>query len=134
MKSSIVILLLLLIFGFTMQIEGSEKYHLIVFEGSDWCVNCIRLERNILSDTAFNKYLEQKSIKLIKIDFPQRKKMSEDQTLKNRQIAEKYNFEGVFPTIIISRSDTVVFDKIVYQNQSIEELEAVIQHKLKTLQ
>ena len=46
-------------------------------------------------------------------------------------MAGKYNFEGIFPTIIIARSDTLRFEKISYQNQSIKEIEAVILQKLE---
>ena len=125
---------LLSIFGFTNQIDKSEKYDLIIFEGSDWCVNCIRLERNILRDTAFIQYLNQKNIKLLKIDFPQRKKLSSEQQSYNEQIAGKYNFEGIFPTIIIARSDTLRFEKMSYQHQSVQEIEAVILQKLERIQ
>jgi thiamine biosynthesis lipoprotein len=134
MKSGLIILGLFSIFGFTDQIEISEKYDLIIFEGSDWCVNCIRLERNILSDTAFIKYLDHKKIRLLKIDFPQRKKLSREQKSYNEQIAGKYNFEGIFPTIIIARSDTLRFEKISYQNQSVQEIVAVISQKLEKIQ
>jgi thioredoxin-related protein len=133
MISSLLVPVLFLTFGFTNQINPSERYNLIIFEGSDWCVNCIRLEKKILNDVSFNEYLIQKNIKLIKIDFPQRKKITEGQQLNNRQFAEKYNFEGVFPTIIISRSDTLFFDKIYYQNQSVEEIRAVLEVKLHQL-
>jgi hypothetical protein len=134
MKSSLISVILFRSFGFTNQIEVSEKYHLIIFEGSDWCANCIRLERNILKDTTFIKYLNHKNIKLVKVDFPQRKQLSKEQKFNNAQIAEKYNFEGVYPTIIISRTDTLFFEKIYYLNQSAEEIKAVIQHKLQILQ
>jgi thioredoxin-related protein len=134
MKSSLITIVLLLNFGFISQIEVSERYHLIIFEGSDWCANCIRLEKNILNDTSFLQYLKYKNIKLMKIDFPQRKKLSNEQKLNNEQIAGKYDFKWVFPTVIISRSDTLFFEKIYYQNQSVKEIEAVIQHKLQILQ
>lgn len=134
MKSSLISVILLLSFGFANQIELSEKYNLIVFEGSDWCANCIRLQKNILNDTAFTNYLIHIHIKLIKVDFPQNKKLTKEQKFNNAQIAEKYNFEGAFPTIIISRTDTLFFEKIYYLNQSVEEIKAVIQHKLQMLQ
>lgn len=133
MKTGLSIIILLLNSGFTNQTEVSDKYCLIIFEGSDWCANCIRLEKNILNDSAFIQYLNHETIKLIRIDFPQRKKLSNEQKLNNEQTARKYNFEGVFPTIVISRSDTLFFDKIYYQNQSVEEIKAVLQYKLQIL-
>jgi thioredoxin-related protein len=134
MVNKILLISVLLKFGFINQIEVSEKYSLIIFEGSDWCPGCIRLEKNILNDSAFIQYLNHNDIELVKIDFPQQKKISKAQKLHNQQIAEKYNFEGVFPTIIISRSDTLFYDKIFYRNESIEEIESVIGHKLQMLQ
>jgi thiamine biosynthesis lipoprotein len=134
MISTLIFVVLVLNPGFKDQNAVPERYNLIVFEGSDWCVNCIRLERKILNDTSFIGYLDHENIRLIKVDFPQRKKVSEEQKSANEQIAEKYGFEGVFPTILLSRSDTMIFEKIYYQNQSVEEIKAVIQHKLQILQ
>jgi thioredoxin-related protein len=134
MKSSFIIIVLLLLSSFTSQTDVPKRYHLLIFEGSDWCPNCIRLEKNILTDNVFIRYLDRKNIELIKIDFPQQRKLSAEQKLNNEQTAEKYNFEGIFPTIIISRSDTLLFEKIYYQNQSVEEIKALIERKLQFLQ
>jgi thioredoxin-related protein len=134
MKGSILIVLLLLVFAFTGRIEESKKYNLIVFEGSDWCANCIRFEKNILDDSTFIQYLIQNNIHLLKIDFPQRKKISQEQKLTSEQMATKYNFDGSFPTIILTRSDTLFYEKIQYQNQSVDAIKAVIQHNLQVLQ
>jgi thiol-disulfide isomerase/thioredoxin len=119
--------------GYINQAEPEKKYRLIIFEGSDWCPNCIRLHRNIVMNPSFIQYLEQKNIELIKIDFPQRKKLSAEQKLFNEQTAKKYHFEGVFPTIVISRSDTLSFDKIYYPNQSVDEIKLVIRNKMERL-
>ncbi len=133
MKSSVLVFALLIYFGFSEQVEASEKYWLIVFEGSDWCPNCIRLERRVLNDTLFTDYLNSKNIDLLRVDFPQKKRLSEEQKSENEQLAIKYGFDGIFPTIIISRTDSKVFDKIYYQNQSAGDLKAVIDNKLQML-
>ncbi len=115
-------------------IQNTAQYKLIVFEGSDWCSNCIRFEKNILSDTAFLKKAEEWNIVVEKIDFPQRKKLSTEEEKHNASVAEKYSFEGIFPTIVLANSDTDTFQKINYQSvknteEFLNELEKLISKK-----
>ena len=113
--------------------EDPKEFQLIVFEGSDWCANCIRLEKNILSDTTFTQYLSNNNIALIKIDFPQKKKLTKEQKKNNALMAEKYNFQGTYPSIVLSRTDTLFYNNINYKNQSIEEIKTEIQQNLMQL-
>lgn len=111
--------------------EKETQYKLIVFSGSDWCSNCIRFEKNILSDTSFLEKAQQWNIEVEKIDFPQRKKLSKEVEKYNASIAEKYKFEGVFPTIIITNTETNSFREINYQSvkttqEFLEKLEPII--------
>ena len=61
--------------SFTMQGQDQD-YTLLVFEGSDWCANCRRLNKKVLSTSEIQNFLDKKSIALQKVDFPQRKKTS----------------------------------------------------------
>lgn len=106
---------------------------LIVFEGSDWCNNCIRLEDNILSDEAFTDFLEQNQITLERIDFPQRKKLNKEQTKYNRSIAEQLNFEGIFPTLVLCDHDLSTKKKLRYANQNTEEFICLIEKEAEQL-
>lgn len=119
-------------FSFTEKVDSN--YELIVFEGSDWCSNCKKFERNILNDSLVINYLEKEKIEVLKIDFPQRKKLSKEQKNSNKKYAEKYNFKGLFPTIILSRTDTILYTEISSKNMNslafIKQLEN-IQLKLK---
>lgn len=119
-------------FSFTEKVDNN--YELIVFEGSDWCSNCKKFERNILNDSLVINYLEKEKIEVLKIDFPQRKKLSKEQKNSNKKYAEKYNFKGLFPTIILSRTDTILYTEISSKNMNslafIKQLEN-IQLKLK---
>ncbi len=40
----------------------------------------------------------------------------------NQKTAEDFSFDGQFPSLIISRADTLLFKKIQYTNQSADEL------------
>ncbi len=69
--------------------KKENKCILMVFSGSDWCTNCIRLEKNILQDTIFRNFI-QSNLLYMNIDFPQRKKQSD--LLKKQNI--KFNNES----------------------------------------
>ena len=114
-------------------IPKTVTYKLIVFEGSDWCTNCRRLENNILSDSTFKAYLIKNGIKIEKIDFPQRKKLSKGEKEYNSSIADKYNFQGQYPTILLARQDTLFYNKLNYKNESVAEMVKKIEQRIKTL-
>jgi|GEM_PF-2294166 len=112
----------------------TSKYSLYVFEGSDWCMNCRRLEKNVLSDATFKQFLKEESIELIKVDFPQRKKMSAEQVNKNDSLAQLYNFEGGFPTVILSRADTLFFKEVHYYDDDFLSFQQKIFEEIKHLE
>lgn len=133
MISCMLVVLMMLLPGFMDQASAGDKYVLLVFEGSDWCPGCIRLEKSVLNEPGFSAYLKSNNIRLVKVDFPQKKKLGRDQESENEKLARKYNFHGVFPTIMLSRTDTLVYEKIYYQNQTIKEFMDLIQDKLQNL-
>lgn len=110
-----------------------HTYKLYIFEGSDWCTNCLRLERQVLSITTFEETLNSHAVTLEKVDFPQRKKLSKRLISRNDSLATIYAFDGTFPTLVISRVDTLRFVKIEYTNQSASELSEEIITKSKML-
>jgi len=81
-----------------------QKDIMIVFSGSDWCVPCMRLDKEILSQPGFENYAAKKIV-MIKADFPSRAKnkklISKDQQNYNAKLFEKYNPKGIFPFVVI---------------------------------
>lgn len=75
---------------------------ILVFQGSDWCAPCIKLEKEIWSSEEFKTYAKNNLV-LLKADFPRKKKnrLSEIQQEKNNQLMEKYNTQGYFPFVAI---------------------------------
>ena len=49
-----------------------QKKLLLVFSGSDWCIPCIRLEKEVWQDSVL-AYAKEKLV-LYRADFPKRKK------------------------------------------------------------
>lgn len=82
--------------------KAENKYLLLNFSGSDWCANCIRMEKEVFSQADFIAYASENLI-LIKADFPVRNANKQDAQLKkqNEALAEKFNSEGAFPSIIV---------------------------------
>ncbi len=86
------------------KIVAQEKDQRIVlfFTGSDWCPPCIKLERNVFSNTAFKEFAEQNFV-WVKADFPKRRKnkLSDEQRKKNEELADRYNKRWTFPVILV---------------------------------
>ncbi len=86
---------------------------LIDFTGSDWCGWCIRLDREVFSQKAFLKYAKRDLV-LLKLDFPQRKKLSEALQKQNQELAKKFGIRG-FPTIVIVDAEGKEIARTGYQ-------------------
>jgi len=107
----------------------TNKPVLLVFAGSDWCANCIRFEKRILSTDDFLSFAE-KSIIVLKADFPQRTPLSAALQEQNTSLAEKYNPDGVFPYLLLLTPGKSVLSSIIYTDQSpaqfIDEIQTYI--------
>ncbi len=92
------------------QATEGEKYILLNFSGSDWCGNCIRLDRTFFQSEAFKEFAPQHFV-LLNADFPMKKKnkLSKEQTAHNDKLSEKYNKKGVFPkTLVLNAQGEIV--------------------------
>lgn len=114
MKKLIVVVLLLV--AVTLQAQewqtdlslaqkiAKEKHQpiVLVFQGSDWCTPCIKLDRAIWSTDEFKKYAKTHYV-MLQADFPRKKKnrLPEAQQAKNNKLAETYNSKGYFPHVVV---------------------------------
>ncbi len=96
-----------------------KKTILLVFQGSDWCAPCIKLDREIWSADDFKAYASDHYV-LLKADFPRKKKnqLPQEQQKANAQLAEKYNQQGIFPLVIVLDSSGKVLGKTSYKKLS----------------
>ena len=108
----------------------NKTYKLIIFEGSDWCANCIRFNTTIIENPDFITYAKAHHITIEHIDFPQKKSLSKTTETYNASIAEKYNFNGVFPTLILVNGDTS-YQTLSYKNESTQEFIALLKSKIE---
>jgi thioredoxin-related protein len=82
--------------------EQKHEYVLLNFSGSDWCIPCIRLEREVFEQTDFLSYADANLV-MVKADFPRLRKNKQTEALQkqNDALAEKYNPSGVFPCTVL---------------------------------
>ncbi|NQU51952.1 MAG: thioredoxin family protein [Bacteroidetes bacterium] len=114
------VLTLFLVFGFSIAFAqnwqndfdkakeiAKEKNRpiILVFQGSDWCAPCMKLELEIWSTEEFKLYAATHFV-MLKADFPRKKKNSllSEQQIKNNKLAEIYNPNGFFPHVVVLNS------------------------------
>lgn len=96
------------------QAKTESKLVLLSFSGSDWCGNCMRLEKTLFESAEFKTYAD-KHLVLVNADFPMRKKnaLTPEQTKHNEGLAEKYNPKGSFPTVLVLNTDGSIKGELV---------------------
>ena len=120
-------------FGDAQSRASTEDKHIIlVFQGSDWCAPCIRLDREVWSTAEFREYANTHYI-MLKADFPRKKRnaLPREQTTANAHLAERYNPQGIFPLVVVLNAEGEVLGKAGYNYKSpeayIEWLNTLIQ-------
>lgn len=75
---------------------------ILVFQGSDWCAPCIKLDNEIWSTEEFKAYAADHFV-MLQADFPRKKKnaLSTEQQEHNNALAERYNKDGYFPFVVV---------------------------------
>ncbi|MGY5352305.1 thioredoxin fold domain-containing protein [Wenyingzhuangia sp. IMCC45533] len=124
---------LVILFALFTCLSHAQKsnYKLVVFEGSDWCVNCLKLDKKVLKNDEFTAFVHQKNIIVTKVDFPQKTKLSKEQKKRNKELAKKYQFKGAFPTLILVNSTTQNYVELKAHRKRL--LIQEINQQLKTL-
>ena len=110
----------------------NNKPIILVFQGSDWCAPCIKLDHEIWSTEVFKNYSKEHYI-MLQADFPRKKKnkLSDKQTEGNKQLAETYNKQGFFPFVVVLDYEGNILGQTSYKKTTpenyIKELNSFIQ-------
>jgi len=102
------------------KVAGKKNQNIIlVFQGSDWCAPCIKLDKEIWSTTEF-KNLAKDHFVMFKADFPRKKanKLSKELTDQNSKLAEIYNNQGYFPLVVVLDKNGKALGKMGYEKSS----------------
>ena len=94
--------------------EKEGKNLLVDFTGSDWCVWCKRLDKEVFAEADFQKEIV-KGYVLVKLDFPQDQSLvTEEIKAQNEKLQEQYKVQG-FPTIFLMDAAGKPFAQTGYQ-------------------
>ncbi|MBI9105737.1 MAG: thioredoxin family protein [Spirochaetales bacterium] len=83
--------------------QAEDKQILINFTGSDWCVWCKKLSKEVFLTGEFKEYAD-KNLVLLFLDFPSGINLSEEQVFHNQLIAQLMNVKG-YPAIWLMDKD-----------------------------
>ena len=99
--------------------EKEGKSIVMVFQGSDWCAPCMKLDKEIWTSQEFISYSDENLV-MLKVDFPKRKKnaLNETQQEHNNILAEKYNTVGYFPFVVVVDYNGKVIGTTAYKKVS----------------
>ena len=86
--------------------KAEHKLILLTFSGSDWCLPCIRMEKNVFSKDIFAHFAADK-LEMVNADFPRLSKHKLEKSLvkQNETLAQQYNKEGSFPLTLLLDAD-----------------------------
>ena len=84
-----------------------DKPLLVKFTGSDWCLPCMKLDKEVFSKKDFKKAVEKDFVVVI-LDFPRKKELPAEQTKANKEVAKKYGLNS-YPTVMLMDQKGKVF-------------------------
>lgn len=95
----------------------SNKNILLVFSGSDWCMPCMYLDKEVWPNEEFKSAAEKNWV-LLRADFLQKKGNPEPVNVNDMKmiLTEKYNRDGFFPYFVMLDKNGKVLSKSGYED------------------
>ena len=112
--------------------EQDGKNIILNFSGSDWCIPCMKLEKEIWESYEFVAYSKAHYV-LLRADFPKKKinALVKEQQAQNDKLAEIYNKQGLFPLVVVLDKKGKVLGTTGYKNIAPKEYIALL-HSFET--
>ena len=106
----------------TQKSKKNNQKLILVFSGSDWCIPCIKLEKEIWEEKSFMAYALENYV-LLRADFPKRKKnaLSKEKQIHNNKLAERFNAAGYFPLVVVISPEEKVLGQLGYEKSTPEK-------------
>lgn len=111
--------------------KAENKLVVMVFQGSDWCAPCRKLDKKVWQTDTFADYAKQYFV-MCKVDFPRKSKnkLSAQQQKLNKELADQYNPQAYFPLVVILDNSGKIIGKTGYKSMTakayISHLESII--------
>jgi protein disulfide-isomerase len=93
--------------------KAENKLVVMDFTGSDWCVWCKKLNKEIFSTSDFSDYAA-KNLVLVEVDFPNAKPQTDELKKANKALAQKYSIQG-YPTVIVLNGEGKKVGELGYE-------------------
>ncbi len=93
--------------------KQDNKPILLLFTGSDWCPPCRAMHKDLFSNKDFVEL--SKKFVLVYVDFPKRKKLSDEQREHNYKLASKFHRGGVPTMVFITPEEKVITKSTGYR-------------------
>ncbi|WP_075341334.1 thioredoxin family protein [Tenacibaculum agarivorans] len=99
--------------------KSENKNIVLVFQGGDWCIPCMKLDKEVWNTETFKTSAKEDFVMLL-ANFPRKNKnkLSAQQQEANAKLFERYNQEGFFPLVVIMNSEGKVLGKTGYKKLS----------------
>jgi|TARA_B100001105_G_scaffold47341_1_gene35396 thioredoxin-related protein len=96
--------------------SNENKSIVLVFQGSDWCAPCIKLDKEIWSTPEF-KELSKNHFVMISANFPRKRTnaLTKEKQEQNNKLAEKYNPNGFFPYVVVLNPKGDILGRLGYE-------------------
>lgn len=103
--------------------KQENKLILLHFSGSDWCLPCIRMEKEVFEKETFNTFATNNLI-MLTADFPRQKKnLAKEKVTENEALAEQFDKQGHFPyTVLLNADGKVLMTWDGYKGNKPEDL------------
>lgn len=113
-------------FAKAKEMARAEKKDLLIdFTGSDWCGWCIKLDKEVFSQSAFTAAAPKDFI-LVKLDFPNDESLVTPEIKKqNAELGKRYAIRG-YPTILLTDADGMVYGQTGYEKDGPEKYVAML--------
>jgi protein disulfide-isomerase len=83
--------------------KAEKKPIFALFTGSDWCIWCKKLDRDVLAKAEFIDWAK-KNVILLYLDFPRTKQLSADIAAQNNNLQQTFRVSG-YPTVWIFNTE-----------------------------
>lgn len=99
--------------------KETDRPIILVFQGSDWCAPCIKLDKEIFQSEQFKLYAEHNFV-MLEADFPRKEENALESKLKahNDDLAVRFNKRGIFPLVVVLDKELNVLGETGYYNAS----------------
>ena len=85
------------------QAKAQKKILLVAFVGSDWCPWCKKLKAEVFDKQPFTSAARKRFV-LVEVDFPHKKKLSDELKEQNGKLAKKYKINA-YPSVLLLKPD-----------------------------